>query len=552
MKRKNQLFADVLVIGAGPSGLSSAIHLANMLKSSDTKKRIVVVDKGSEVGSHILSGALVKDIAFKELLNVEELKNLPVQGIVHSDKIIKLSTQSSYTLPFNLPYMNNMGNKIVSLSQVCRYLGKLAVDKGIEVYPGFSINNLVYDGEKIIGVKCTDTGVNAKGIKQKNFQEGTTVFAKLIILAEGTRGSLAKKVKDRFNLRAKSNPQTYSLGIKELWNVKEGKIKEGEVFHTFGYPLNLHDEFGGGFIYGLKDNKAALGFAVGLDYKDPTLDPHALMQIWKQHPFVKDILEDGSIEEYGAKTIPEGGWNSISKLYVDNLLIVGDSAGFVAMPALKGVHLAVTSGICAAKCAYDALKNDNFSEAFLSKYEDLIKNSVIKENLYPLRNFRAVMSEGFFIGAFKFGIQLITNGFCLLTPNVYQDRRNTKKLSQFKDILSKDKFADKLKFDKKLTFDKDTSVFFSRTSHDEEQPIHLQVKDMDTFENSNIKEYGMPCHYFCPAAVYEEHIDKQDNHTLKIHAENCVHCKTCDIKTPNDEITWNVPYGGDGPQYQNM
>jgi electron-transferring-flavoprotein dehydrogenase len=552
MKRKNQLFADVLVVGAGPSGLSSAIHLANMLKDNDIQKRIIVVDKGSEVGSHILSGALIKDNALKKLLSEEEFENLPMQGIVNSDKIIKLSADTSYTLPFNLPYMNNIGNKVVSLSQVCRYLGKLAEDKGVEVYPGFSISELIYDDEKIIGVKCTDTGIDTEGKKQKNFQEGTTVFAKLIILAEGTRGSLAKKVKDRFNLRAKSNPQTYSLGIKELWKVKEGKIKEGEVFHTVGYPLNLKDEFGGGFIYGLKDNKVALGFAVGLDYKDPTLDPHGLMQIWKQHSFVKDILKDGSIEEYGAKTIPEGGWNSISKLHVDNLIIIGDSAGFVAMPALKGVHLAVTSGMCAAKCAYEAFENDDFSEASLSRYEDLIRESIIKRDLYPLRNFRAVMSEGLFIGAFKFGIQLITNGFCLLTPNVYQDYRSTKKLSEFKDILFKDKFTDKLKFDKKLTFDKDTSVFFSGTTHDEEQPIHLHVKNMNEFEKSNIKEYGMPSQYFCPAAVYEEHIDKKEIHSLKIHAENCVHCKTCDIKTPNDEITWNVPYGGDGPQYQNM
>ena len=552
MKDKNKLFADVLVVGAGPSGLSCAIHLANKLNNGGEKRRIIVIDKGNEVGAHILSGALIKEEAFKNLLNEEEFENLPTQGKVTIDKTLKLSSNSSYALPFNPPYMNNLNRTIISLSQVCRYLAGLATEKGVEIYSGFAVEHFIYDEGNVIGVKCIDTGVNHNGEKQKNFQEGTKVEAKLIVLAEGTRGSLAKKIKDKFNLRAKSNPQSYSLGVKELWNVKEGSIKEGEAYHTFGYPLNTKEEFGGGFLYGLKDNKMALGFAVGLDYRDPTLDTNALMQIWKQHPFIKNILKDGSIIEYGAKTIPEGGWNSISKLYIDNLLIVGDSAGFVAMPALKGVHLAVTSGMCAAETAYIALIKDDFTQATLNKYEKLIENSRIKKELYPVRNFRAVMSQGLFYGGYKFGISLVTNGYSPLTPLLPKDSETTEKLKEYNGKLFKDRFADKLEFDKKLTFDKDTSVFYSGTTHDEEQLVHLHVKNMDEFQNSNIKEYGMPCQYFCPAAVYEEHIDKQNNHSLKIHAENCVHCKTCDIKTPNDEITWNTPYGGDGPQYQNM
>ncbi len=551
MKSENRLFTDVLIVGAGPSGLSTALHLANKLNKDNEKKRIMVIDKGQEIGSHILSGTLIKEKALKELLNEEEFKNLPIESEVISDDTIKLSPDGYSTLPFHPPYMNNIGNKIVSLSNVCIYLAKLAVEKGVEVYAGFSISDFIYEDGKIIGVKSIDTGVDKEGNKQKNFQEGTEVFAKLIILAEGSRGSLAKKVKNKFALRANSNPQLYSIGIKEKWSVKEGSIKEGEVYHTFGYPLKS-EEFGGGFIYGLGDNRVELGFAIGLDYKDPTLDPHALMQIWKQHPFLKKILKGGSLTQYGAKTIPEGGWNCISKLYIDNLLIVGDSAGFVAMPALKGVHLSVTSGMCAAKTAYEALKANDFSKTKLSIYEKLIDESRIKEELYPVRNFRAVMSEGLFVGGFKFGIQLLTNGFCLLTPHMKKDSEHTQKLSQFKGKLFKDRFAGKLEHDKILTFDKDTSVFYSGTSHDEEQPIHLQIEDMEKFSQININEYGMPCQYFCPAAVYEEHIDKDGKHSLKIHAENCVHCKTCDIKTPNDAITWNPPYGGDGPQYQNM
>ncbi len=551
MESENSLLVDVLIVGAGPSGLSTAIHLADKLNKNGIKKRIILVDKASEIGAHTLSGTLVKEQALKELLSSEEFENLPVECKVTRDDTVKLSQEGYKALPFHPPYMNNIGNKIVSLSEVCKYLADIATKKGVEIYPGFSISDLLYKDDKIIGVKCLDTGLSKDGKKEKNFQEGTKVFAKLIILAEGSRGSLAKKVKNRFALRANSNPQLYSIGIKEIWDIKNENIKKGEVFHTFGYPLE-GDEFGGGFIYGLGNNRVELGFAIGLDYKDPTLDPHALMQIWKQHPFLRKILEDGKLLEYGAKTIPEGGWNCISKLYTDNLLIVGDSAGFVAMPALKGVHLSVTSGMCAAQTAYEALKADDFGEASLSNYKKYIDESRIKKELYPVRNFRAVMSEGLFVGGFKFGIQLITNGFCLLTPHLQKDSLSTKKTKDFNGKFFKERFKGKLEFDKKLTFDKDSSVFYSGTHHNEEQPCHLVIKDMDEFKRININEYGMPCQHFCPAAVYEEHVDKNGEHSLKIHPENCIHCKTCDIKTPNDAITWNPPYGGDGPQYQNM
>ena len=551
MESENSLLVDVLIVGAGPSGLSTAIHLADKLNKDDIKKRIILVDKASEIGAHTLSGTLVKEQALKELLNSEEFKYLPIECKVTKDDTVKLSQEEYKALPFHPPYMDNTGNKIVSLSEVCKYLADIATKKGVEIYPGFSISDLLYKNDKIIGVKCLDTGLSKDGKKEKNFQEGTKVFAKLTILAEGSKGSLAKKVKNRFALRANSNPQLYSIGIKEIWDIKNENIKKGEVFHTFGYPLE-GDEFGGGFIYGLGNNRVELGFAIGLDYKDPTLDPHALMQIWKQHPFLRKILKDGKLLEYGAKTIPEGGWNCISKLYTDNLLIVGDSAGFVAMPALKGVHLSVTSGMCAAQTAYEALKADDFSESSLSNYKKYIDESRIKKELYPVRNFRAVMSEGLFVGGFKFGIQLITNGFCLLTPHLQKDSLSTKKIKDFRGKFFKERFKGKLEFDKKLTFDKDSSVFYSGTHHDEEQPCHLVIKDMDEFKRININEYGMPCQHFCPAAVYEEHVDKNGEHSLKIHPENCIHCKTCDIKTPNDAITWNPPYGGDGPQYQNM
>lgn len=547
----NAVFTDIVIVGAGVTGLSTAIELDNLLKKSGEKKRIMIIEKSAEVGEHILSGAIIKDEVFKNLLNDEEFENLPIISEISSDKVIRLLPDKYFAIPFHLPYMKNEGNKLVSLSQICRYLAKVAQKRGIEIYPGFAVNEIIYENDKVAGVKCKDTGIDKNGKKLKNFQEGTSVKADLVILGEGTRGTLAKKVKDKFHLREDSNPQVYSLGIKEIWNVKKGSVKKGEVYHTFGYPLK-GSEFGGGFIYGLSDSKVAIGFVVGLDYEDPTLDPHGLMQIWKQHPFIKGILQGGKIEEYGAKTIPEGGWNSISKLYIDHLLITGDSAGFVAMPSLKGVHLSVVSGMCAAKTAHEAIKNSDFSEASLSSYKSYIDKSQIKKELYPLRNFRAVMSEGLLIGSMKFGVQLLTKGFCMLTPKLKKDSLCTKKLTDFKDTPFHERFEDKLHFDKIITFDKDSSIYYSGTSHDENQPCHLIVKDIKLFKKSNIKEYGMPSQYFCPAGVYEEYIDKDKNRALKIHAENCVHCKSCDIKTPNDVITWDTPYGGDGPKYQNM
>ncbi len=552
MNNSDIISTDVLIVGAGPAGLATAIELANLFKQKGETKKVMLIEKGNSIGSHILSGAVIRPSVFKDLLTSAEFDKIPFDAKVSTDVTAKLSEDSEMVLPFHPPYMSNNGNYTASLGQVCKYLATLAEEKGVEIYTGFSVDSMIYEDGKVVGVKTKDTGVSPTGEKEKNYQEGTVVKANITILAEGTRGSLAKKLIDRYDLDEGKKEQIYSLGVKELWSVPEGNIEEGAVYHTFGYPLEDKSEFGGGFIYGLKDNKVALGLVVGLDYKDPSFDVHAAMQIWKTHPFVSKFLEGGKILEFGAKTLPEGGWHSIPKYYGDNFMIVGDSAGFLTTARLKGIHLAIRSGILSARTASKAIVKGDTSEEVLSDYEKLVNQSSIYKELYPIRNMRAVMQEGMILGGLKMGIQLVTGGACLIVPPYEADYKTTQKVSEFKGVPFKERFADKLEFDKKLTFDKVTDVYYSKAMHDEHQPPHLVINNPKEFQESNIEQYNLSEESFCPAEVYELHIDKEGNKSLRLHAENCVHCKTCDIKSPNGGITWTTPYGGDGPDYNYM
>ncbi len=544
---------DVLIVGGGPSGLATAIHLANVLNEKGVDGRILLVDKGESIGSHILSGAVIKTDVFKELLPFTDISDIPFDSDVVKDSTIFLTAQDYYDIPFHPPYMKNMGNKIASLGEICRFLAKIAKKKGVEIYTGFSMEKLLYDKEgRVCGAKTKDTGLDHHGNKMPNFQPGTEVKASITILAEGTCGTLAGEIIKKQNLDKGKNPQIYSLGVKELWKVPAENIERGQVYHTAGYPLKDGEEFGGGFIYGLKDNKVALGLVVGLDYKDPTFDIHAAMQIWKTHPFVSKILKDGQILEYGAKTLPEGGYNSIPKFYGDNFIIVGDSAGMLATASLKGVHLAIQSGINAAKSAAEALLKEDSSKETLKRVKTYFKESCLYKDLYPVRNFRQSFSKGLIPGALRFGVQLVTNGACLSGDlKTHPDNQTLLKFDQMGDKTPfADRFSSMLEFDKVLTFDKVTDVFYAKVKHDEEQPCHLIVDEKKVQEN--IKDYKGACYYFCPAEVYEIHSGEDKNKELRIHAENCVHCKTCHIKSVNNAIVWVPPYGGDGPQYENM
>jgi electron-transferring-flavoprotein dehydrogenase len=552
MDSPDVISTDVLIVGAGPSGLATAIALADGLKSRGIDKKVMVIEKGASVGSHTLSGAVIDTKIFSKLLPNVDLSEIPLDSKVTNDKTLFLTESGSNALPFHPPYMNNIGLHSASISKLCRYLAEIAEQKGVEIYTGFAVEDVIYKDGNVAGVKTKDTGVDHHGEKLKNYQAGTVVEAAITVLAEGTRGSVAKKVISALNLDAGKNEQIYSLGVKELWSVPEGNIEAGTVYHTMGYPLKNNSEFGGGFIYGLKDNKVALGLVVGLDYKDPSFDVHAAMQVWKQHPFVAKILEGGKLEEFGAKTLPEGGYYSMPKLYDDNLLIVGDSAGFLTVARLKGIHLAIESGILAAQAAVKALVSGDTSEKMLSRYQELFESSNAKEELYKARNFRQSFTKGMFVGGLNFAAQLFTGGAGILGK--LKTERDNETLIELNKVAVpfKERFADKLEFDKKLTFDKVTDVFYSKANHDEEQPCHLVINNEASYKNINIEKYGAPEAAFCPAEVYELHTDKEGNKELRIHAENCVHCKTCDIKSPGAGITWNTPYGGDGPDYSQM
>jgi electron-transferring-flavoprotein dehydrogenase len=552
MSNINTVATDVLIIGGGPSGLAASIHLAEILKERGLKGRILLIEKGRSIGSHIISGAVIKPSVFKELLPDSDISEIPLMSKVTGDKTILLGEKRAIALPFHIPHMSNKGNFAASLGQVCRYLAVKAQERGVEIYPGFAVDEIIYKDGKVTGAKTKDTGIDHNGHQLENFQEGTSIEAKITIFAEGTRGSLTKTLIKKFNLSQGRNEQVYSLGCKELWTVPEGNIEPGQIYHTMGYPLNL-DEFGGGFIYGLKDNKVAVGLVVGLDYKDPSFDTHDAFQAWKTTPFVSSILKGGRLLEYGAKTLPEGGYYSIPKLYVDNALIVGDSAGLVAMPALKGVHLAIKSGILAAETAANALESNDTSEKSLQQYEKLLNASIIRKELYPVRNFRQAFARGEIIGALHFATQLISGGAGFFGRlKSHPDYQTTQKLNEFKKKPFKDRFKGKLEFDKVLTFDKATDVYYSGVYHDEQQLVHLRINDEEDFKTVNIEQYGAPEQFFCSSEVYELHTSKTGEKELRIHAENCMHCKTCDIKSPGKGITWIVPNGGNGPDFQNM
>ena len=547
--QREKLEADVLIVGAGPGGLACALHLANLIQKHNasgaqpelSSENIYVLEKGRELGAHQLSGAIMNPKALAELVPDFE-KGAPLDTPVTDSAALVFTQKSSYRAPITPPPFNNAGNYVISLSKLVKWLGGLVEAAGVNVFKEFAGAELIYEGKGIAGVITEDKGVDKTGKPKDNYTPGYELRAKVTVLAEGPRGSLTKKLVTKQSLE-NINPQTYGIGIKELWDVQPEKIKPGYVAHTLGWPLDTKT-YGGGWIYGLSNNRVSLGLVVALEYKDPRFDLHAAFQTWKTHPFVRNLLEGGKLLRYGAKSLPYGGWYAMPRNYLDGGLIVGDSGSFLDAQRLKGVHLAIKSGMLAAETIFEALRVGDTSATTLQLYKDKIDHSYIKAELWKVRNFHQAFHNGLLKGFFYSGLQELTGGRGLIDP-----MRTHAGYENYNQIHGRAaaRFVD----DGKLTFDRLTDVYHSGTRHEEDQPCHLKVLEPNVCVDRCTEEFGNPCQYFCPAAVYE--IVKEGNAArLKINFANCVHCKTCDIADPYQIIDWSVPEGGGGPNYEGM
>jgi electron-transferring-flavoprotein dehydrogenase len=552
---REQLEADVLIIGAGPAGLSCALHLSNLIEAHTAAKKspplsaenIYVLEKAREIGAHQLSGAIMDPRALRELVPDFE-KSAPLDTPVTGDAAIYFTESASYKLPITPPPLANHGNYVISLNKLVKWLGGLVEKKGVNLFTQFAGRELLYDRNGIAGVLTEDKGVDKNGKPKDNFTPGYELRAKVTVLAEGPRGSLTKEMVSRLKLDG-LNPQIYGIGIKELWDVPAGRIETGYVAHTLGWPLPS-DMYGGFWIYGMQNQRVSIGMIVSLEYRDPLFDPHEAFQKFKTHPHVRRILEGGKLVRYGAKTVPYGGWYSRPKSSVDGGLIIGDSGSLLNSQRLKGIHTAIKSGMLAAETIYEALCAQDSSAAKLTGYEKKIDESWIKKELYEVRNFHQAFHGGLWKGLFLSGLQFVSRGRGLIDPmRVPPGYQNYSKLNGQGSLIDQ---STRFKGDGKLTFDRLTDVYHSGTRHDEDQPCHLVVLEPNICGDRCVREFGNPCQYFCPAAVYEMVKEKDGAPKLKINAANCVHCKTCDIADPYQIIQWVPPEGGGGPNYEGM
>lgn len=550
-----ELEVDVLFVGGGPASLAGAYHLMQMLKihnehhETDHAPTVAIIEKSAYVGAHGFSGAVMDPKGMHELMPNFLDQGFPIEAKVEHEEVLFLTKKSSFKLPLIPPMLRNHGNYIISLNKVVQWLAKKVEEEGVSIFSGFSGAELLFDGEKVIGVRTGEKGIDKNGKKKANYEAGMDIKAKIVVLGEGPRGSLTKQLVEKFSLKGK-NPQTYATGVKELWEVPVGRMKKGSVIHTMGYPLE-NNEFGGSFVYALDDTHLYVGFVTGLDTQNPYIDPHHELQRFKLHPKIRALLEDGKMTGYGAKTIPEGGWHSMPQLYTAGCLLIGDSASMLNSMRLKGIHLAIKSGMLAAETIVQALHDKDYSEKKLSLFYDKIKSSWIHDELWPVRNMHQGFEKGMFHGMFNVGIQMLTHGMGFQDPlRIKADHEHRKKLDQLTEA-QKNRYAD-LVFDGKLTFDKVTNVFASQTKHDVDQPVHLHVADTNICSTTCFKEFGNPCQRFCPANVYEMIDVSSGKPKLVLHAENCVHCKTCDIADPYQIITWVPPEGGGGPNYSGL
>jgi electron-transferring-flavoprotein dehydrogenase len=551
--QREQLDVDVLVVGGGPAGLSAALRLTQLQKQHGGEPlSIAVIEKAREAGAHQLSGALLDPSTLKELIPDFQAKGCPVEAEVRSDNIYYLTPRRKLRLPITPPAFRNHGNYIISLSRFTKWLAGQVEAEGVDLFTGFPAQSVLSDGSKVIGVRTGDKGIGRHGEAKGAFEPGADILAKVTIFADGVRGNLTKELIRALQLTDEAHPAEYAVGLKEIWEIPADRLAAGTVIHTLGYPLR-DEEFGGSWLYVMPGGRISIGFVVGLSYKDPLFDPHSAFNQFKQHPFVSSILEGGQMLRYGAKALPEGGWNTQPRLYVDGGLIVGDAANFVNSMRLKGIHLAMRSGMLAAETAFEAVRSGDVSSATLRHYKRRVDESAIRTELYPARNVHQAFLGGMMAGSMFAGLAMFTRGAALEDFHGQPGHRQLRKIEAYyglekRDVLLASNFVPP---DRKTTFDKLTNVHYSGTQHDEDQPVHLLVHT-DVCHTVCGSEFGHPCTRFCPANVYEIVDNGAGGRRLQINASNCVHCKTCDIMDPYGVITWVPPEGGGGPQYDGM
>lgn len=550
MPERDRLEVDVLFVGAGPASLAGAIKLGQLAQAAGRALEVLVIEKGGEVGYHGLSGAVMDPRALDELLpNWRE--SAPVESPVTSDELWFLTSRGKIKAPFTPPPLQNHGKYVASLQKICKWLGEVAEENGAQVFPAFPGQELLWHENRVVGVRTGDKGLDHDGKPKANYEPGADIIAKVVVLGEGPRGTLTKQAASRLKLYENREPQVYAAGVKELWQLPDDRFKAGAVIHTLGYPLPPHT-FGGGFIYGMAGNVLDIGLVTGLDYENPTTDPHNELQRYKEHPIIRKMLDGGTMIRYGAKAIPEGGLFAMPRAYADGLLIIGDSAGFLNGMRLKGIHLGMKSGMLAAETIWEALQAEKFDGETLGSFARRFDESWAKTELRTARNFHQGFRHGMLAGLLNAGLATFTGGAGFGFIDKLPGELGYERMKKMGFNPPK---TPRAKIDNALTFDRLSDVYKSGTMHEEDQPCHLIVADTNICRDRCTREYGNPCAYFCPAAVYEpmyEPVDGKFEGRLQINFTNCVHCKTCDIADPYQIITWVPPQGGEGPVYLGM